>query len=297
MDERAAGTWFALLSAGGIGLLGAAAARAVIAGPPEPARLAGACAHAVIPKPTVGWAATALLSALVAVSLARAGRAVTSMVQARARLRRVGARRRLVSGREVVLVPSARALAFCGGLRRPRIHLSSRTLELLDHRQLDAVIAHEEHHVRRRDPLRLAARLLLGRALFFLPGLATLSARLEELSEQAADEHAIRAARGDARPLVGALLAFDAVAAPATAGISPARVDRLVGPGARWPLPGRQIVLSAAVLAALAALLAASASASPAEAAALQVCLVSIAVLGTAGSPLAAALASRAGRA
>ncbi len=292
MTERAVRTAFGLLSAAGLGLVGAAAARAFSGGVPAPDRLVGVCANALVPRPSVAWLATFALAALLAVSLAHAGLAIASIARARARVRRLGADPRHLRGREVLVVPSRRATAFCAGLRRPRVHLSAATLRLLDDRQLDAVLAHEHHHALRRDPLRMAVRLAITRALFFLPALAALAERLDELAEQAADEHAVRAAGGDPRPLAGALLVFDGAGAPAGAGISAARVDRLTGAAAGWSVPRRTVAVAAAVLGALVLTLAASAPASSA-AAALHVCLASIVILGTLSSPLAVAVAAR----
>ncbi len=292
MAERAVKTSFSALTVAGLVLVGAVAVRAVSAGLPAPDRLLGACAGALVPRPTVQWFATVALAALVAASMARVGLAIVSLARARARVLDLDADRTTLLGRDVLLVPTRRATAFCAGLRRPRVHLSSGTLELLDDRQLDAVIAHEQHHALRRDPLRMATRQVVTRALFFLPGLSSLAGRLDELAEQAADEHAVRAAGGDVRPLAGALLVFDAAGAPAGAGISPARVDRLTGAAPSWSVPGRQVAVAVVVLGALGATFAASASASTAAAAALHVCLASIVVVGTLSSPFAAAAAA-----
>jgi Zn-dependent protease with chaperone function len=59
--------------------------------------------------------------------------------------------------------------AFCIGLLRPRVYVSRATLEFLDDDELEAVLAHEVHHARRRDPLRLLAARALADGLFFLP--------------------------------------------------------------------------------------------------------------------------------
>jgi len=53
----------------------------------------------------------------------------------------------------------------------------------LDDGALSAVLAHERHHARRRDPLRLATGRVLARALFFLPELRDLVNRQQALAE------------------------------------------------------------------------------------------------------------------
>lgn len=81
----------------------------------------------------------------------------------------------------VVVVEDRRPQAFCAGLLRPRVYVSTAAVALLDESALDAVIAHEFHHARRRDPLRLAVGRVLVRALFFMPGLAGLARRHRDL--------------------------------------------------------------------------------------------------------------------
>ena len=51
-------------------------------------------------------------------------------------------------------VQSSRPLAWCAGLWRPRIFLSSALVARLSEEDLDAVLAHESNHARRRDNLR-----------------------------------------------------------------------------------------------------------------------------------------------
>lgn len=80
--------------------------------------------------------------------------------------------------------------AFCHGSLRPRICLTVGLLALLDADELLAVLLHERHHFRRRDP----GRLLLVRALLagisFLPGSQVIYNRYLAVSELAADEAA-----------------------------------------------------------------------------------------------------------
>jgi Zn-dependent protease with chaperone function len=136
--------------------------------------------------------------------------------------------------------------AFCAGYLRPRVYVSRATLELLAADELDAVLSHEEQHRRARDPLRLAFAGALSEALFFLPALAPLRERYSELSELRADRAAVAAAGGERHALASALLAFDAQAPEGATGISPERVDSLLGVASRWRLPATLIALSAA---------------------------------------------------
>lgn len=137
-------------------------------------------------------------------------------------------------GGTAVLIADERPRAFCAGLIRPRVYVSTAALRLLSTSELRAVVAHEAHHRGRHDPLRILIVRALADALFFLPGLRRLSERYRELAELAADEAAAAAEGSDA--LASALLAFGQRDGPAAAvvGIAPERVDHLLGEPPRW---------------------------------------------------------------
>ncbi|MDQ6812031.1 MAG: M56 family metallopeptidase, partial [Actinomycetota bacterium] len=143
--------------------------------------------------------------------------------------------------------------AFCAGLLRPRIYLSRQAARSLSAEQLTAVIAHEQHHVRRRDPLRLLVARAAGDAFFFLPLLKRLAERYAELAELAADEAAVRIG-GTPQPLASALLAFEAQPGSPLVGIAPERVDHLLGQPPRWHVPMALLLGTLVVLAAVLAL-------------------------------------------
>lgn len=161
------------------------------------------------------------------------------------------------------VIETSRVLALCAGYLRPRVYVSRGAVEELSRDELRAVVGHELHHVRRRDPLLLLLARSLADAMFFVPLLRRTGERCAALGELAADEAAVRRLDGERPPLASALLKFSAPADhPASvAGIAPERVDHLMGdPGAgRWQLPRSRAHGSGVVLAALAGLLAASA--------------------------------------
>jgi Zn-dependent protease with chaperone function len=172
-----------------------------------------------------------------------------------------------VDGERCRVIASGVAAAFCAGYLRPRIYVSRGALELLDVDELRAVVAHERHHARRRDPLRLLVARALAAALPFIPLLRRISERYEAIGELAADEAAVRdlERRG---PLASALLKFgegEQAEAPVVA-IAPERVDHLTGdPDAgRWRLTRSLAGRSALALASLAVLLVFSWQAEPA---------------------------------
>jgi Peptidase family M48 len=137
----------------------------------------------------------------------------------------------------VKVIADPRPQAFCAGYLCPTVYVSQRAVDLLSEAELGAVLAHEYHHRKVRDPLRLACGRILGRALFFMPVLRPLSARYADLAELSADRAAVHASAGDQGPLASALLVFDASAPPGVSGISSERVDSLLGVPVRWRPP------------------------------------------------------------
>jgi beta-lactamase regulating signal transducer with metallopeptidase domain len=142
--------------------------------------------------------------------------------------------------------------AFCIGMLRPRIYVSRPALELLGDDELAAVLAHEAHHARRRDPLRLLTARALADALFFLPAVRRLPERYAAIAELAADEMATRA-RGGRAALASALLAFDEHPSAAAVGIAPERVEQLLGQRPSWELPTLLLLAAAATIGGLTA--------------------------------------------
>ena len=142
--------------------------------------------------------------------------------------------------------------AFCAGYLRPTVYVSQRTVELLTPPELDAVLAHEHHHRRMRDPLRFAFGRILGHALFFTPALRALSERYADEAELRADHAAVRDSAGGAPALASALLLFEESSAPGVAGISPERADSLLGRAAGWRAPRRMITRSFGALSTMA---------------------------------------------
>jgi Peptidase family M48 len=151
----------------------------------------------------------------------------------------------------VGVIRDPRPQAFCAGYVRPAVYVSRRTVELLGTAELDAVLAHEHHHRRARDPLRIACGRVLSEALFFVPVLKPLCDRYADVAELRADRAAVRASAGREAPLASALLAFDENGPPGTSGISPERVDSLLGEPTRWRLPTWLLAGSVTALSAL----------------------------------------------
>jgi len=238
----------------GLGILAIVAAALPLAGnatfaSPSAAALVHACRSFVLPDLSLAAIiALALGSAAIAVlvlagcSLLRHHRASRRFLE---RLPVVETRE--LAGQPVCVIAAGDVQAFCAGLLRPKVYLSSAALSTLDTEQLRAVITHEAHHARHRDPLRIMFARVLGDSLFFLPALKRLGDDYARLAELAADRAAVGASRGDVRPLAGALLAFGEGPGPAVVGIAPERIDHLLGQRPAWQLPVALLAWSAAL--------------------------------------------------
>jgi hypothetical protein len=148
---------------------------------------------------------------------------------------------------DAFLIDDDRPLAFCAGLLRPRVYVSAGAVALLDAPALEAVLRHERHHARRRDPLRLAAGRVLARSLFFMPGLGKLARRQETLAELSADEEAMGTEPGNRSALARAMLSFSGADGPI--GFDATRVDHVLGEPPSWRFPA--LLCLAAALAAV----------------------------------------------
>ena len=125
-----------------------------------------------------------------------AKRAILGLCRVRSMARRLDAA--VEGGTTPGVLPVEEPQAFVLGLLRPRIYLSRGLIRHTDQRDLEAVIAHETSHVRRRDPLR---RWIASFGLaFHLPWIAReLECLLDAANELSADADAAPpSATGDA---------------------------------------------------------------------------------------------------
>lgn len=134
----------------------------------------------------------------------------------------------------LVVVESKERIAFCAGLLRPCVAISTAVCDALEPSALRALLAHEAAHARRRDPLRQVLGAAATRALWLVPAASALAAHRRLRYELAADREA--AGRAGRRSLAAALLVMHepGQAAPSAAisggaGRLEARVDALLG--------------------------------------------------------------------
>jgi hypothetical protein len=164
------------------------------------------------------------------------GGAASELLASRRVSRKLSATRPIRLG-DVFVIEDAEPRAFCSGLLRPRVYVSTGAMAILDDGALEAVVLHERHHAGRRDPLRLAAGRVVARALFFAPWIGRLHEHEQALAELGADESAVRAAPGNRSALARAMLTFVDGSTDPSAGVDPARIDYLVGEPPNWRFP------------------------------------------------------------
>ncbi len=96
----------------------------------------------------------------------------------------------LVPTRRLFELDDERPFAGCIGLWRPAVYISGGLIDQADPSALRAAVAHEASHLRRRDPLRLAAGRLVAWLLLPPPWRSGVVERLELRSEVLADRFA-----------------------------------------------------------------------------------------------------------
>lgn len=94
----------------------------------------------------------------------------------------------------IILLTYRVPLAFCCGLLKPSICLSTGLLDTLSDKELKAVLFHEDYHCRRFDPLRTFLADLLAALFFFLPVATEWRKFFFAATELAADHYAMRLA-------------------------------------------------------------------------------------------------------
>lgn len=169
-------------------------------------------------------------------------RSVTPMLARLARLSE-----RLDLGGRVLVLDQVPIAAFCFGFLHPRIAVSSSLVATLDDEELLAVLAHERHHLRRRDPLRYLFLHAAGAAACMFPLSGFVRRRLETRIELAADKAAMAVTSRGA--LAGALLAVlttgdTAVIGAAGLTATEARIAHLIGSPTTPAVPMRAIMAS-----------------------------------------------------
>lgn len=187
---------------------------------------------------TPGGAAAGATGAVLAVAAAaRCGWCVTSAMHRAARCRSRQREVLAVTGQSrpelgAVVLGNAEPAVYCLPGRGRNIVVTAGALELLDHRQLAAALAHERAHLDQRHDLVIAFATGMARAFSRVPLFTQGLSETRRLVELLADDVAIEST--DRLTLAEALLTLAGARTPAAAlgvgGSSAARVRRLVAP-------------------------------------------------------------------
>jgi Zn-dependent protease with chaperone function len=133
--------------------------------------------------------------------------------------------------------------AFCAGLLRPRVYVTTGTARLSTN-ELDAVLAHEAAHARRRDPVRRLLTRAAADVMFWFPLLRWWQRKHVENAELHADKAAIdHAGRQGLAAALMAAAAEPPVAVPAMAGATETRIAHLLGDDLPVRRPPASLVL------------------------------------------------------
>lgn len=164
---------------------------------------------------------------------------------------------RLALTDRIDVVRATEPYAFCYGLVRPRICMSTGLLRLLSKAELEAVLLHERYHLRSHDPLKVLVTQALSRACCFLAVIAELRSHYTVSKELAADRAAM-AEQGQGRWLASALyklliaspIVSSGVAVASLGSTTDARIDHLLRANADLPLrlSSSALAMSALVL-------------------------------------------------
>lgn len=92
---------------------------------------------------------------------------------------------------KVVFVKNKDPFSFCGGFFRPFIFISDALAKSLTAKELEAVLLHEQSHLKSRDPLKLLIGKTFSAVFFFLPVIRDLHKNSEGASEFLADQWAV----------------------------------------------------------------------------------------------------------
>lgn len=160
----------------------------------------------------------------------------------------------------LVVIEEEQAVALTMGFIRPVIVLSTGLIRMLEEPELEAVIRHEERHMRHYDALKALPAYLLSKMMWYLPILKWCHLALKISAEVQADQYAVRRT-GSAVGLGSALLKLARQKAPIRMSLAHAsfadtpiniRIRQLVDPqekpGLQLPLVSTIISLQVAVV-------------------------------------------------
>ncbi|NEW07521.1 M56 family metallopeptidase [Paenibacillus sp. SYP-B3998] len=92
---------------------------------------------------------------------------------------------------ELIVIQNNAPVALTLGVIRPRVVVSTGLLQMLDHRELEAVMEHEKFHVKHRDPLAIFLLSMLSVAMWYFPLFRWVLDKYKIIIEIMADQFAL----------------------------------------------------------------------------------------------------------
>ena len=93
--------------------------------------------------------------------------------------------------KNILLLNSEDCLAFTMGLFRPQIVLSKGIFQQFDEHEIEAIILHEEYHLKHYDPLKIFIVTVLSDGMAYIPVMKELLYRYKTYTELLADQYAM----------------------------------------------------------------------------------------------------------
>lgn len=137
---------------------------------------------------------------------------------------------------KVNLVKDPNLFSFCSGIIRGRIIITTSLAESLSNKELEAVLLHEQAHLKNLDPLKIFLGKTVSSMFFFLPIFYELNKNMIATNEILADNWAVKSQKGSnfLRSAIRKILATPQVQLAAVPAITSdsldIRIHRLVNP-------------------------------------------------------------------
>ena|GEM_PF-5483769 len=220
-----------------VGMLEIVVTRAALHSPLLSARVESACScTGPLSMTTQQWIIMGLAGMFAIGILLGLGALVVTLVRTRVQVRAVVGR---AKGKSPIVFNGAHHDAFTFGYLRPKIAMCEHCIKTLPADESSAILAHEAHHVRSRDPLVFLVLTFLKYTFFFVPLIKTLAVGYRTLAEIEADEDVLsrEALGGVLLRLTGGVSPKVAHTALASfASVISTRIERLLNPQWRFRL-------------------------------------------------------------
>ena len=92
---------------------------------------------------------------------------------------------------KIIVFQNSRAMAFCLGIKNPRIYLSTKLIDVMNKKEIEAIILHEKYHLINRDIFLILLATFLNGFFFFFPMITDILASVVRQKETDADRYSI----------------------------------------------------------------------------------------------------------